>query len=228
MIALAALAASLALAQEAPKTGHWERKPTALLLFDADGGLASEHHLGASDDGAKMSFGGVSPDKRLSWVFEKTISWNAARTKVLGTQRRLRLLGSDGKTLWESKEADAPLEGGDVLRFSDDSELALYSERLASGWRLVARNYIGNQLLEAGPFAELQQFTMTKDGRYALARWTVPDQSATHTFLDLKTKARKDVASDTFALGQARLDDDGKVWSGGKVALDLAKELDKK
>ena len=222
MIAVLALAAALGAAQEPPRTGHWEKKPSALLFFDSDGDLAGEHHLGPSDDGAKLAKGGVSKDGRFAWLFEKTTNWNVGRTKMLGSQRRLRLLGSDGRALWESADADEPLNGGDPLLFSADGETTLDSERAARGWRVVTRSYMGIVLTEAGPFHELQEIALTPDARFAMARWTVPDQSATHTFLDLTKKTRKDVASDTFELGQARLADDGKVYSSGKVVLDLA------
>jgi len=144
------------------------------------------------------------------------------RTKIVGTKRRLRLWGSDGKMLWESADADTPQEGGDPMLFSKDGETILLCEHPAGGWKIIARNYIGTLIMETGPFPELQRTALTPDGRFAMARWTVPDKSASHTFLDLTKKTRKDVASDTFMFGKARLDDDGKVWSGKKLAFDLA------
>ena len=53
-------------------------------------------------------------------------------------------------------------------------------------------------------------------GRFALARWNEPDKSATHTFLDIENKTRKDIASGDLTLGQALIDDDGRVYSGKK------------
>lgn len=215
-------------AQALSKSGHWEKKPSALLSFDSDGALSSEIHLGDSDDAngarTKEATGGVGADGRLAWSFEKTFSWNAARTRIAATRRRLRLFGSDGKLLWESADADVPPEGGAPLLLSRDGEVALVAERAAQGWRVVARAYIGSTLMEAGPFPELQETALTPDGRFAMARWTVPDQSAAHTFLDVVRKLRKDVPSSSFALGRARLAGDGKVYSGRKLAFDLAAE----
>lgn len=70
---------------------------------------------------------------------------------------------------------------------------------------------------------------MTPSGRYVMVRWLIPDQNATHTFLDLKTKTRKDIPSGDLYFGNASLGDDGKVVSGKKVVFDFnAPPADKK
>lgn len=79
---------------------------------------------------------------------------------------------------------------------------------------MEARDWAGGTTLKAGPFPRLVSIALTPGGRYAVARWGVPDKSDTHSFFDLWTKARKDIETSDLTLGLARIGDDGVVRSG--------------
>lgn len=250
MIPAALLLAGLAAAQETPppeeprpasaveastaapagSTGaaeRWVRQASSLLRFDAAGDLAEEVGLGrweeagASGPVVRELRGDASPGGAFAWTFEKKTSWNPSKTKILQVERHLRFLGRGASELWSAPEADAPTSGEPVV-FSADGETILVALRRSEGWTISARSYIGNTLAEAGPFASLTATALSPGGRFALARWTEVDKSATHTFLNVSTKKRTDLASEAFLLGPAELRDDGKVYSGAKMIVDLA------
>ncbi|MDE2237348.1 MAG: hypothetical protein KGK30_05615, partial [Elusimicrobia bacterium] len=78
---------------------------------------------------------------------------------------------------------------------------------------------LGNVLYSIGPVPQLESIALTGNGRYATARWRAPGRGATHTFVDLALKLRRDIPSDELTLGRASVDADGRVVSGGKVVF---------
>lgn len=230
MIALvaAALAVSTATAPVAPAAGGWITRGSSLLLLDADGQFVQEIGLVSSEDSSvggkilvKETLGGAAKSRRVAWTMERTRVYNASRSKLLDSKRTLKLLGTRGEEIWTSAEADAE-EKLDPVVFSDDGETLLLSLRGKDGWRVQAKGYLGNLLMELYPAPELEDMRLTPDGRFAMIRWAVPDKEATHTFWNLPAKARKDVPSSELHLGRATLENDGRVLSNGKLVLNLA------
>lgn len=203
-----------------PLGGVWVKQGASLLFYDANGTLAVEIPLlkGETSGGARVTLtetrAGVSPRGRFAWVLERTSVWNIARTKQFEGRAELRFMGGGGQLLWRH-DADAP-DGSDPLVFSADGETLALASRDASGWTASARSYLGATLAEAGPFPRLELIALTPNGRYLTARWSVPDESATHTFIEVATRRRVDIASKDLLLGLARIDDDGNVLSGKK------------
>lgn len=214
-------------------TPGWQRQGNSLLLYDDTGELAQEHGLVSSEEGAGSRIvvhtitAGASANGRAAWLLDRRVGWNYAKTKVLDSRRRLTLLGAGGAELWSDVEADAP-EQGEPVALSDDGKVAVYARRegAAGAWSVVARDWAGNTLMVAGPFPRLVSVALTPNGRFVMARWAVPDKSATHTFLDLKTRRRRDVPSSELTLGLARVGDDGVVRSGRRVVFELAKSTE--
>lgn len=200
----------------------WVKQGSSLLFFDAAGELSSEIGLRADDEalGPRTSFheirGGTSPGGRFAWVLEKTTRYDSRRTRELDSRRELRVHGTSGKTLWSLQDADAP-EGLEPVFFSSDGETAAVLLRAEKGWTLSVRNYLGAKLAETGPFETVQGAGITSNGRYAFARWQVPDQSATHTFLEVPSKRRVDIPSGELLLGLAKISNEGVVTSGQKT-----------
>jgi hypothetical protein len=97
-------------------------------------------------------------------------------------------------------------------------------QKRPKGWTASVRDYLGAVLVEAGPLARVESAEITKNGSYATVRWLVPDQNATHTFLDVKNKIRKDIPSGDLYLGKAVITEDGKVLSGKKPVFDFTTE----
>ncbi len=207
----------------------WQRQGNSLLLYDESGELVQEHGLQSSEEnaGAKIVVNevtaGASANGRAAWLLERRIGWNYAKSKMLDSRRRLRVFGASGAELWGDSDADAA-EQGDPVALSDDGKTALYATRagVAGSWSLMARDWTGNILMTAGSFPRLMSIALTPNGRFVMARWAVPDKSATHTFLDLKRKLRKDIPSSDMTLGLARVEDDGVVRSGRRVVFELA------
>ena len=100
--------------------------------------------------------------------------------------------------------------------YSASGENILLAQRAPKGWLVSVRTYLGIPEWELGPFPELDSMFITPSGRYAMIRWTDPDKSRTHTFLELPTKTRKDIPSGELYLGSAIMWEDGKVTSGKK------------
>ena len=183
---------------------RWVRQASSLLRYDAAGDLAEEvglgrwEEVGASGPVTRQLRGDASPGGSFAWTFEKKTFWNASKTKILTTERHLRFLGRGASELWSAPEADAPSSGEPVV-FSADGETVLAALRRPEGWWVSMRTYIGNVLMEAGPFPSLTSTALAPGGRFALARWTEVDKSATHSFLNAVSKKRVDVPSDSFS-----------------------------
>lgn len=218
-------AAPQAPAAEAPKA-MWVKRKVSLLYKDQDGDIVNELPLTHNEEtaGGRATVhdvsGGVSSNGRFAYVFDKSDVWNAAKTKLLSRACELRVYGSDGQRLWETPYADAP-EGRQPLVFSADGETALVLLKREKGWYASLRDYLGATLLELGPFPKIDAAELTPSGRYAMVAWLVPDKDSTHTFVDVKTKTRKDIPSGDLYLGQAWIGDDGKVVSDKKVVFDF-------
>lgn len=213
---------------ESAKSG-WFQEPSSLLYYDASGALAGEIGLGRWERPAGEGIdvrefqGGVNASRRFAWVLELSTRWDAPRIQILGSRRLLRLLGSGGKELWRNPAADRPGRG-EPLVFSENGEILIDCSRDEKGWTVAIKNYLGAVLFEAGPFPILDRIDLTPNGRYALARWTDPDKNAVHTLIDARAKTRRDIPSADFYRGAARLEDDGKVFSGAKLIADLGAE----
>jgi hypothetical protein len=226
---------------QAPSGEGWAQKGSSLLLYDADGSLANEIGLTTVELPPSTVLeiaGGTSPAKtdvdrsRFAWVLERRTDWNASRTKKTEVSRQFRFLGTGGKELWTSAEVDRP-ESGEPIAFSRDGERVIVAMRPAAAvkassaaarglWSVAVRSYVGNTLLEAGPFPRLRSISLTPNGQFALVRWYDTDKSATHTFLEVATKARQDFDSERFLVKAARLTDEGKVFSGEQALFDFA------
>lgn len=210
-----------------PRPAGWVKQTASLLFYDPPGALSLEIGLGASEEAAagrlsaREISAGASPNGRFAWTLDRTLVWNSERSKLLDSKRLLRFFGSNGKELWSTPEVDAP-RGAEPLVFSADGETLVLCLRAGKGWKAEVRNYLGASLLEAGPFPILGMVTLTPNGRYALARWSVPDESATHTFLEVPTKRRKDIPSGELYLGLARITEEGRVYSGKKFVYSFA------
>lgn len=204
----------------------WFNQKVSLLYKNADGDIVNELPLSHAEEGGASRatvrdvVGEMSANGRFAYTFDKTVVWNGSKTKVLEVKRMLRVYGSDGKLLWESPHADAP-EGQAPLLFSADGEIALVLLHKDKTWTASVRDYLGATLMEAGPLAKIEAATLTPNGRYAMVRWLVLDQAATHTFLDIKNKVRKDVASGDLYLGAGSINEDGKVFSAKKLVFDF-------
>jgi len=214
---------ALAPAKAAP---GWSRQGSSLVLYGDDGSPQQELPLRTPDPDATVAQetrGGVSPDARLAWTLDRRLAWTPGRTKLLESRRQLKVYGTSGQELWRDDAADLP-ERGDGLVFAADGKTLLLSRRADEGWLVEARDWMGRTLASLGPFPRLIAIALTPNGRFALARWAVPDASDTHTFYDVAAKRRKDVASSDLLLGLARVGDDGVVRSGSRVvfAFDLS------
>lgn len=208
-----------AASQETASPGGWVRQGRSLLLHDASGELLSELGLGVWED--QETRGGVSPGGRFAWLFQSKSSRNSGRAKRVQYERNFKLLGSAGTELWSSEDVDLPRSGNPV-GFSALGEVLLVALRGKTGWSVAAKNYMGNTLHEAGPFPDLESMDLTPNGRYAVARWREAEKSATHTFLDIPARARKDIPSEEFLLGQGHISPEGQVLSGAKILFDFA------
>ncbi|HXT01978.1 MAG TPA: hypothetical protein VN915_14985, partial [Elusimicrobiota bacterium] len=110
-------------------------------------------------------------------------------------------------------------ERGDPVIFSADGKTLLLSERSGDGFTAEARTWMGQVIATLGQWPRLISIALSPNGRFALARGAVPDKSDTHSFIDLRTKARRDVPSSDLVLGLARVGDDGVVRSGSKIVF---------
>jgi hypothetical protein len=213
-------------------TPGWSRQANSLLLYGEDGALSQELPLHEADEAgtattSRETLGGVSPDGGMAWTLERRLVWSPGRTKVLESHRLFRTFGTAGAELWREESVDVPERGAPVL-FSADGKTLLLAERAGDGWTAEARTWLGSVIATLGQFPRLITMALTPSGRFAFARWAVPDKSDTHTFMDLAAKVRRDVPSSDLTLGLARIGDDGVVRSGSKVvfAFDLAVSTD--
>lgn len=205
----------------------WLRQSSSLLYYDETGALANEIGLRSDEEssGTRVNvheiLGGAAPNGRFAWTLDRTTTWSMDRSRVLASRRLLRFFGTNGKMLWSTSEGDVP-ENGEPIVFSADGETVLAALHPDAGWIVAAKGYLGGTIMDVGPVPRLQLMTLTSNGKYAMVRWLVPDQSATHTFLELPTKTRQDVPSAELFMGLARITEDGKVLSGKKFVFDFA------
>jgi hypothetical protein len=201
-------------------TPGWSKQGKSLVLYDAEGSLSFEIGLLREDLGAvtREVMGDVSPDGRAAWTHERKLTWNNSRSRLLESRRTLKIHGSTGQTLFSDDAVDLP-EKGEPVVFSADSKVILLALHFGESWSVEARDWAGGTMLKAGPFPRLVSIALTPGGRYAVARWGVPDKSDTHSFFDLWTKAKKDIETSELTLGLARIGDDGVVRSGRRVVF---------
>lgn len=206
MIRLLAAAALLCAghAAAAPVSG-WVKQGSSLLHYDSSATLSGELPLGRWEDFDVR--GGTSKNGSFAWTWD-------ARSLLL------RFFGPSGRELW-SAERTAATESGEPLALSGDGELLLLCRGSASGSTVEVRSFVGNTLWQAGPFPILHAMELTRNGRYALLRWTEPEKAASHTFLAVALRKRKDVASAELHLGRASIDESGAVRSGGKTLFSM-------
>ncbi|MBI5209261.1 MAG: hypothetical protein HY927_04720 [Elusimicrobia bacterium] len=220
--------------QSSDPAGRWMKQGASLVLYDSSGTIVHEIPLGAWEEPAPAQVrgtrtqGGTSTDGRFAWTFQKTTTWNPPKTKTLGTDRILRFYGLSPRELWSETGADAP-ESAEALALGASGEVVALALRRGGGdWAVAVRSYLGATLLEEKGFKGLPVVTLTSDGRYALARWTEEDKSATHTFIEVPTRTRHDIPSEEFVLGPARIAEDGKVFSGKRLLHDFARPAGKR
>ena len=222
--ALAIFSVMSAAAAEAPalpdlpvsrSTPGWSKQGRSLVLYDAEGSLSAEIGLSREDSGSVTHevWGGASPDGAAAWTLDRKLTYNPSRSKLLESRRMLKIHGSAGQVLWSDQYVDFP-EKGEPVAFSNDSKTILIACHYGESWSVEARDWAGGDKLKAGPFPRLISISIAPGGRYAVARWGVPDKSDTHSFFDLWTRARKDIETSELTLGLARMGDDGVVRSG--------------
>ncbi|MCR4295637.1 MAG: hypothetical protein NUW21_08895 [Elusimicrobia bacterium] len=204
-------------------TPGWSKQGRSLVLYDAAGELSFEIGLLREDNGpvTREVTGDVSPDGRAAWTLERKLTWNNSRSRLLESRRVLKIHGTAGQTLFSDDAVDLP-EKGEPVVFSSDSKVILLALHFGESWSVEARDWTGGTALKAGPFPRLVSIALTPGGRYAVARWGVPDKSDTHSFFDLWTKARKDIETSDLTLGLARIGDDGVVRSGRRDVFNFA------
>lgn len=201
----------------------WTRQANSLLLYGDDGSLQQELPLREADEAGsgtttRETRGGVSPDGRMAWTLERRLTWSPGRAKVIESHRVFHLYGSAGAELWREESVDLP-ERGEPVVFSADGQTLLLAERSGDGFTAEARTWMGQVIATLGQWPRLISIALSPNGRFALARGAVPDKSDTHSFIDLKTKIRREVPSSDLVLGLARVGDDGVVRSGSKIVF---------
>jgi hypothetical protein len=221
-LALPALAADAPPLPEVPTAVNapgWSRQGKSLLLYDHEGTLSHEIGLSREESasGLKETLGGHSPDRRVAWTLERKLNYDPRGGRLLESRRSLKVFGAAGQLLWSDDACDLPQTGEPVV-FSDDSMTALVALHFGESWSVEGRDWTGGVLMRAGPFPRLHSIGLAPGGRFAQARWSVPDKSDTHTFLDLKARKRQDVETSDLTFGLARIGDDGVARSGRKIA----------
>ncbi len=204
-------------------TPGWSKQGRSLVLYDAEGNLSFEIGLTRDESGVvtREVAGEASPDGKAAWTLERKLTWNASHSKMLESRRVLKIHGSSGQILFSDESADWP-EKGEPVAFSADSKTVLVACHFGESWSVEARDWTGTSKLRAGPYPRLVSIALAPGGRYAVARWGVPDKSDTHSFLDLWTKARKDIETSDLTLGLARIGDDGIVRSGRREVFSFS------
>ncbi|MBI4679550.1 MAG: hypothetical protein HY748_18410 [Elusimicrobia bacterium] len=205
---------------------HWSKQGSSLVLYDSSGTIVHEVPLGLWEEasGAQVqstqTLGGTVAGGRFAWTLEKTTAWNASKTKTLKADRVLHYYGTTAGGLWSLALADAPPDA-DPLVASASGETVAVAVNTEGEWTVLVRTFLGNPQWEMTGLKSLSSAFLTPNGKYALIRWSEPDKSATHTFVEVATKARKDIASEDFVLGPARLTDDGKVFAGERLLYEF-------
>lgn len=219
-----------ALAETAPPQPGWVKKSKSLLYYDTRGTPAVEIGLGRWEDSdpaglrVKLIDAAACSTNRFAWTLETNTLWNTAKTKFKSSQRILRFWGPDGKEIWNDEEADF-IPASDPLAFSQDGRTCLLALRRKTGWFVATKTYVGNTSWEIGPLPQLKAVQLSANGRYGLARWSEPDKSATHSFLDLASRLRKDVPSEKFFLGKTSVDDLGQAYAGGQLVFSFNADI---
>ena len=210
----------MAVSRSAP---GWSKQGKSLVLYDTQGVLSFEIGLLREESGVttREVLGEPSPDGQLAWTLERKLTWNASRNKQLESRRSLKIHGSLEQALWSDDTVDLPEKSEPVI-FSNDSKVILIACHFGESWSVEARDWTGGIKLRAGPFPRLISIALAPGGRYAVARWGVPDKSDTHSFLDLWTKTRHDMETSELTLGLARIGDDGVVRSGRRAVFTFA------
>ena len=205
-------------------SAEWKKQGSSLVLYSS-GTIAGEQPLGTWDEpkGVRVIVhkvkGGVSKDGRFAWTFDAQNAWNYAKTQRLEKRNVLRYFGTSGSELWTSQAADAPVLSGEPVSISDDGETVLMAARDAGSWRVEVRSYLGNEKWVIGPLPVLESMRLTGNGKYGELRWSKVDEDTIFTVLDLAAQKREDIPASKLKLGKARLEDDGRVVSGGKVVF---------
>lgn len=206
---------------ENPRISAWAKQGSSLLYYDDQGELSLEIGLGRWEETSssriniKTISAGLSPQGRFAWTLETRLSWNSLKTNLLDSVRVLRFYGPTGKELWAEDAADTPTTG-EPLVFSANGETCVMALKHPHNWAVAVKSYIGNTLWTISPIPRLESMSITPNGRYAMLRWNDPDKSAMHSFLEIPSKTRKDLPSDQFFLGQARIENSGEVFAGKK------------
>ncbi|MBI5623661.1 MAG: hypothetical protein HY924_07790 [Elusimicrobia bacterium] len=215
-------------AAAAEEGGLWSRQGSSLVLRDSSGTVVNEIPLRTSEElmgsGLRMSrtTGNVSENGRFAWTLHKTTVWNLSKTKALREDRTLRFFGTSGRELWSQPGADAPAQGEPVAMNATGETVAV-SVLGPGGWKVSVRSFLGTPVWELDGLQNLSSVSLTPEGAYALIRWSETDKSATHTFVAPATGERKDIPSDEFVLGAARISADGKVFAGLRLLHEFKK-----
>ncbi|MBI4422410.1 MAG: hypothetical protein HY554_01705 [Elusimicrobia bacterium] len=203
--------------------GAWLKTGSSLLLYDSSGTLVDEVGLGrwsdAGEGGAltrRWVRGGVSPDGRFAWSWEKTEVVKPGRAEqVLSSARLMRYLGTTGSELFRDELADAP-EGLDPVVVSADGERALVCERGPDAWIVAVYDFTGNRLMDAHGKGSIEFAQLAPGGRYGLVRWHQLDQPPVYGVLDVDRRAQKTLSGARLT-GAARVDDEGRLFVGDKL-----------
>ncbi|MBI5881660.1 MAG: hypothetical protein HZB91_00915 [Elusimicrobia bacterium] len=215
-------------APSAEGDGRWSKQGSSLVLYDSSGTIVTEIPLASSEETAgpgtrvARTTGGTSADGRFAWTLEKRTTWNSPKTKLIKEDRLLRYHGTSGRELWTQPGADAPPHS-DPASLSRSGETVAVAIPNDGGWTVSVRTFVGTPVWETATKG-LSSIFLNPEGTYALFRWTELDKSATHSFVELATGARKDIPSDEFVLGSASVTADGKVFSGTRLLHDFKKK----
>jgi hypothetical protein len=211
-------------AAEAP-TGGWIEAPASLLLYsgeeliheiglgewreDAPGGIVVEREMR----------GGVYGKGRFAW------HWHRARTirrgrddEVISSTRTFVYLGTRGQTLWRADAVDAP-PGLEPAVASANGETVLVIERGFDGWSAAAYTFTGNRITATPGADRIERFALTRNGRFATVLASATDKPLVYLFIDLETDARKDIPAADAPLGEATIDETGRVLFGKKTVF---------
>jgi hypothetical protein len=219
------LLVSLAAAQ----SPGWTKQGSSMLLYDSSSTVVMEVPLGRWEEPVEGGVsiaetqGEVSASRRFALTIKTRTLWNPTRTKKRDFRAELSLLSNTSVPLWDELDLEPPVRGAAAL-FDASGETLILCRHAKEGSFCALKGYLGNTLAESGPWPRVLELFVTPNGRYGYARWDVPDKSATHTFFDALKKRTKDVDSSEFPLAVARLEDDGKVYAGKKLVLDLGAE----
>lgn len=201
-------------------TPGWFKQGKSLVLYDSVGALAFEIGLLREENGGVVRevLGDASPNGTSAWTLEHTSIENSRHSHK--PKRTLKIYGSAGQILWSDDTVDWPQKGEPIV-FSNDSKVILIACHFDESWAVEARDWTGGMKLKAGPFDHLISIALAPRGRFAVVRWAVPDNSDTHSFLDIEANVRKDIATSELTPGLVRIGDDGVARSGKRKAFEF-------